>query len=496
MSSLHQDRPLAEDPKPTDGTSRIPAPAQGKTRTAAAATGEKAPNNVRTPRSGKTRSTTPQTTPTARRSTPTASTGTPAKRTTRARGAAAGSSSGAARTSRAAGAVQAVAAKTKTKTATAAPAEAATATAGEPAARTPAPSRKPATETATGAATKPGAEATAVEPVAATPAARKAVTAPVEAPGEMQRPTPFKRPAIAPETASAATVVLGADLVAADLVQSAETQAREVVAHVVPAAALSAAVADGRGGRSVRRRLSVLRRRPALFLAAALVGALGVSLTTGEAQPAQAETATVSQSVSVAEELGITLEAQPIDAITPEAATQRLGELVASRAERDEEQARAGLVQAEADRAAAEAAAAAAAEAARPKAVFPIQGARLTSGFGPRWGTMHNGLDLAAPMLTPEFAAADGIVLEAGPASGFGLAVYIQHDNGDVTVYGHMEEILVTAGQVVRAGDPIAGVGNRGQSTGPHLHFEVRSGGPAGSVLDPVAWLAERGVQM
>jgi murein DD-endopeptidase MepM/ murein hydrolase activator NlpD len=149
-------------------------------------------------------------------------------------------------------------------------------------------------------------------------------------------------------------------------------------------------------------------------------------------------------------------------------------------------------VQAEADRVAA----AAAAEAARPKAVIPVQGARLTSGFGARWGTLHAGVDLAAPMQTPEYAVMDGVVLEAGPASGFGLAVYIQHENGDVTVYGHMDSILVEAGQVVRAGDTIALLGNRGQSTGPHLHFEVHVGGLDGQKIDPLPWLRERGVQI
>ena len=87
----------------------------------------------------------------------------------------------------------------------------------------------------------------------------------------------------------------------------------------------------------------------------------------------------------------------------------------------------------------------------------------------------------------------DGVVLEAGPASGFGLAVYIQHENGDVTVYGHMDEILVQAGQVVRAGDTIALLGNRGQSTGPHLHFEVHVGGLDGQKIDPLPVAAGHG---
>jgi murein DD-endopeptidase MepM/ murein hydrolase activator NlpD len=202
-------------------------------------------------------------------------------------------------------------------------------------------------------------------------------------------------------------------------------------------------------------------------------------------------TDTMSHSVSVAEELGI--PAKPKAEITDTHAAQRLGELAASRSERGADQAAAARTQAAADQAAA-AGAAAAAEAARPQAVLPVAGAQLTSTFGMRWGTLHAGIDLAAPMRTPEMAAMDGVVLKAGPASGFGLAVYIQHANGDVTVYGHMDQILVQDGQVVKAGDVIALLGNRGQATGPHLHFEVHVGGINGEKIDPLPWLRERGV--
>ena len=126
--------------------------------------------------------------------------------------------------------------------------------------------------------------------------------------------------------------------------------------------------------------------------------------------------------------------------------------------------------------------------------MLPIDGARLTSGYGGRWGTFHYGIDLAAPLRTPEYAAGDGVVLRAGAASGYGLAVYIQHANGDVTVYGHMDSILVNEGQVVRAGQTIALLGNQGRSTGPHLHFEVHVGGLNGQKIDPLPWLRERGV--
>ncbi len=124
---------------------------------------------------------------------------------------------------------------------------------------------------------------------------------------------------------------------------------------------------------------------------------------------------------------------------------------------------------------------------------LPLAGT-LTSCFCERWGTMHWGIDIMAPMYTPMYSAGDGVVLEAGPATGFGQAVYIQHDNGDVTVYGHMEVIEVVTGQRVLAGQEIALVGSQGFSTGPHLHFEVYVGGLDGYRVDPVIWLAERGI--
>jgi murein DD-endopeptidase MepM/ murein hydrolase activator NlpD len=224
-------------------------------------------------------------------------------------------------------------------------------------------------------------------------------------------------------------------------------------------------------------------------VAAALVGAIGVgAVVTGPA--AQADPADHHRSMSVAAELGISSQQAPVAPDAHDA--DRLAELSASRATREAEQSAAEQAQQQADAAAA----AAIAEAQRPKAVLPVTGARLTSTFGYRWGTLHAGIDLAAPIGTPEYAAADGVVLEAGPASGFGLAVYIQHANGDVTVYGHMEQILVQAGQVVRAGDEIALLGNNGQSTGPHLHLEVHIGGLDGEKVDPIPWLQERGVQV
>jgi murein DD-endopeptidase MepM/ murein hydrolase activator NlpD len=131
-----------------------------------------------------------------------------------------------------------------------------------------------------------------------------------------------------------------------------------------------------------------------------------------------------------------------------------------------------------------------------PTTAAPVQGARMTTCFCMRWGSMHWGVDLAAPLGTPIYAATDGVVLRAGRASGYGNAIYVQDADGDVHVYGHMRYYDVEAGQIVHAGDEIAQVGSEGQSTGPHLHYEIHRGGMDGRRIDPEEYLAERGVEV
>jgi murein DD-endopeptidase MepM/ murein hydrolase activator NlpD len=149
--------------------------------------------------------------------------------------------------------------------------------------------------------------------------------------------------------------------------------------------------------------------------------------------------------------------------ITEAEAQARLGELAASRAART------------------------------PTTVLPTQG-RMTTCYCSRWGSMHYGIDLAAPLGTPILSATDGVVIRAGSASGYGNAVYIQDADGNVHIYGHMRYYSVQAGDVVHAGDQIAKVGNEGYSTGPHLHYEIHRGGVGGRPTDPEEFLAERGV--
>ncbi|WP_373876679.1 M23 family metallopeptidase [Lolliginicoccus levis] len=124
-----------------------------------------------------------------------------------------------------------------------------------------------------------------------------------------------------------------------------------------------------------------------------------------------------------------------------------------------------------------------------PWAAHPAVGV-LTSGYGPRWGRFHEGVDIAAPIGAPVFAAGPGVVTDVGPATGFGQWVRIRHLDGTSTVYGHIDRYFVAPGQPVVSGQQIATVGNRGDSTGPHLHFEVRD--PLGRSMDPQGWLISR----
>ena len=121
----------------------------------------------------------------------------------------------------------------------------------------------------------------------------------------------------------------------------------------------------------------------------------------------------------------------------------------------------------------------------------PAEG-RFTSGFGARWGRSHNGIDVAGPIGTPIYAFTGGVVEKAGAASGFGQWVVLRHPDGTKTVYGHVNRFFVRVGQEVEAGEQIAEIGNRGFSTGPHLHFEVYDADD--SPLDPRPHLERRGV--
>ncbi len=117
--------------------------------------------------------------------------------------------------------------------------------------------------------------------------------------------------------------------------------------------------------------------------------------------------------------------------------------------------------------------------------IWPTSGT-LTSGFGWRWGRMHEGIDIAAPTGTPISAAASGTVIYAGWMGGYGNLVVIDHGNGLATAYGHQSSIAVGSGTYVSQGQTIGYVGSTGHSTGPHVHFEVRVNG---APVDPLGYL-------
>ncbi|WP_409328794.1 M23 family metallopeptidase [Trujillonella humicola] len=207
-------------------------------------------------------------------------------------------------------------------------------------------------------------------------------------------------------------------------------------------------------------------RRGPLWLAALVAGALAAATPgfLGEAPDAPVSASAADYGLG---DFGLTGEMEDVSVrqgISEAEAQARLGELAASRAART------------------------------PTTADPVPGARMTTCFCMRWGAMHYGVDLAAPLGTPIYATTDGVVLRAGRASGYGNAVYIQDADGDVHIYGHMRYYDVSAGDIVHAGDEIAQIGSEGQSTGPHLHYEIHRGGMDGRRIDPEDYLAERGV--
>jgi len=123
--------------------------------------------------------------------------------------------------------------------------------------------------------------------------------------------------------------------------------------------------------------------------------------------------------------------------------------------------------------------------------LYPLENARISSGYGwrttRRWGReLHAGVDFVAPIGTPVRATADGEVMFANASAGNGgLTITLLHADGTRTLYGHLSKILVREGMQVRQGDTIGLVGNTGQSTGPHLHFELYPPGVYGRPVDP-----------
>lgn len=156
-----------------------------------------------------------------------------------------------------------------------------------------------------------------------------------------------------------------------------------------------------------------------------------------------------------------------------EAASQR--DLAADRASRDERTLKSSVNQAAPD-----------------AWLLPMRGYRVTSLYGQRWGRLHAGIDMGGIREGhPINAVHDGKVIVAGWMGGYGYAVFIDHGDGMVTVYGHNSKLYVKVGQEVKAGDIISGAGNTGHSYGTHLHLEIRINDRP---VDPIKFFKERGV--
>ena len=186
--------------------------------------------------------------------------------------------------------------------------------------------------------------------------------------------------------------------------------------------------------------------------------------------------------------------AKPIDGARTIAAEQLRQTLVRQQEERSSRLRQARTTAVEAVQEAAEKARKAR-EAARPKWVTPLDHFRLTAGFGDYglWSSMHTGQDFAAPYGTPIHAVGDGKIIFAGWDGAYGNKIAIEHPDGTVTWYGHMSSFVRTDG-MVKAGDIIGRVGSTGNSTGCHVHLEVRPGG--GDPVEPLHWLRAHGVKI
>ncbi|MGW2567708.1 M23 family metallopeptidase [Streptomyces sp. NPDC001537] len=219
-------------------------------------------------------------------------------------------------------------------------------------------------------------------------------------------------------------------------------------------------------------RTSLLRSR-----AAVLAAGLGMSVVLGAGVAAAADATSASSAAS---------------AVKAQAAAQAKAAANAKKAAQA----------AAAKKAAAEKAAKAAAARKAASWMHPVAKYRLSASFnqaGGMWQSTHSGQDFAVPSGTDVVAAHGGTVVKAGgngagDGPAYGNAIVIRHGNGTYSQYAHLSRIDVRVGQVVATGQHIARSGNTGNSSGPHLHFEIRTNPNYGSAVDPVAFLRAKGV--
>ncbi|WP_424211412.1 M23 family metallopeptidase [Streptomyces sp. BI20] len=132
--------------------------------------------------------------------------------------------------------------------------------------------------------------------------------------------------------------------------------------------------------------------------------------------------------------------------------------------------------------------------------VAPVANALVTTQYragGAMWSSgSHSGIDFQASMGTSVHAVGAGVIVEAGDGGAYGNNIVIKHNDGTYTQYGHLSQILVSVGQQVTPGQQIGLSGSTGNSSGPHLHFEARTGPAYGSDIDPIAYLRGKNVSL
>ncbi|MEV4437401.1 M23 family metallopeptidase [Streptomyces sp. NPDC049577] len=137
----------------------------------------------------------------------------------------------------------------------------------------------------------------------------------------------------------------------------------------------------------------------------------------------------------------------------------------------------------------------------RPGGVWtrPVEGYELSAGFGgagAKWAGRHTGQDFAVPTGTPVRAVGPGTVVSTGCGGAFGMSVVVRHDDGWYSQYAHLSAPFVQPGQRVQTAEWLGLSGTTGNSTGPHLHFEIRRTPEFGSAVEPVGWLRRHGVRL
>ncbi|MEU1017796.1 M23 family metallopeptidase [Streptomyces sp. NPDC005900] len=212
----------------------------------------------------------------------------------------------------------------------------------------------------------------------------------------------------------------------------------------------------------------------------------------------------LTQAISVGGSLAETIDAQAAAQrqAAEDAAAAKLAEAAAKKkAAEDKRKAEAeAKVKAKEEREAKERAARAAERKRLNAYVSPISGSYVSTGYqtgGAMWSSgSHTGVDFHAASGTPVHAVGAGTVVEAGWGGAYGNNVVIKMNDGTYTQYGHMSSLGVTVGQTVTPGQQIGLSGSTGNSSGPHLHFEARTGPEYGSDIDPVAYLRSHGVNV